>query len=126
MSLLTLLPLLQLADSAFPSGRYTLSHGLEAYVESGSLPSPLAPSLISLLGDALRFTVAPSDGVALACAHRGVRPDGTLECAAVVRADERLLAVRLPREGREASMRTGRALLRAAVDTFGTTSVVDY
>jgi urease accessory protein len=126
MSLLSLLRLLQLTDSAFPSGRYTLSHGLESFAENGALPTPRAPSLIRLLSDAVRFAVAPSDGVALACAHRAVaRPDG-LDCDEVVRADERLRAVKLAREGREASMRTGRALLRIAVDEFGTTPLVDY
>ena len=40
MSLASLLASLQLADSAFPSGRYTLSHGLESFAQSGALPSP--------------------------------------------------------------------------------------
>ena len=34
------LSLLQLSDSAFPSGRYTLSHGLEALAQSGRLTPP--------------------------------------------------------------------------------------
>jgi len=126
MSLAGLLAVLQLADSGFPSGRYTLSHGLESFAQSGALPSPPAPSLTELLRDAVRFGVAPSDGVALACAHRAVRGDGRVELDAIVRADERLSAVKLAREGRQASMRTGRALLRTAVDAMGTALLVDY
>jgi urease accessory protein len=126
MSLASLLFLLQLADSAFPSGRYTLSHGLEPFVQSDALSSPRARSLMTLLSDVLRFGVAPSDGVALACAHRAVGPDGRVALDAVVRADERLRAVKLAREGREASMRTGRALLRTAVDAFGTVPLLEY
>jgi urease accessory protein len=126
MSLAGLLAVLQLADSGFPSGRYTLSHGLESFAQSGALPSPPAPALTELLSNAVRFGVAPSDGVALACAHRAVRRDGGVELDTILRADERLSAVKLAREGRQASMRTGRALLRTAVDALGTTLLVDY
>lgn len=113
-----LLSLLQLSDSAFPSGRYTLSHGLEAFMQDGLLEPPCRPAtLAALLGDVIRFGVAPSDGVALACAHRGVAQDGTVDCDQVVRADKRLNAVKLALEVREASTRTGRALL-AAVTAF--------
>ena len=126
MSLASLLASLQLADSAFPSGRYTLSHGLESFAQSGALPSPRTRSLTNLLSDALRFGVAPSDGVALACAHRAVGPDGCVDLSAIARVDQRLSAVKLAREGREASMRTGRALLRTAVDALGMALLLDY
>jgi urease accessory protein len=126
MSLESLLSVLQLSDSAFPSGRYTLSHGLEAFAEHRALPSPRTSSLTALLSDAVRFGIAPSDGVALACAHTAVRPDGRVELDTVVRADDRLSAVKLAREGREASQRSGRALLRTAVETFETTSLLEY
>jgi urease accessory protein len=126
MSQLSLLPLLQLTDSAFPSGRYTLSHGLESFAGSSELRSPVEPSLLRLLGDALRFCVAPSDGIALSCAHRAVGPDHRLELYSVVRADERLSAVKLAREPREASMRTGRALLRTALDALDSPALVEY
>ena len=126
MSLTGLLSVLQLADSGFPSGRYTLSHGLESIAQSGELTSPPGSSLATLLGDALRFGVAPSDGVALACAHRAVGPDGAVDLEAVTRVDERLTAVKLAREGREASRRTGRALLRTVIDAFGATLLLEY
>jgi urease accessory protein len=110
-----LLTVLQLSDSGFPSGRYTLSHGLEAFAQEGVLEAPCAPdALAALLGDCIRFGVGPSDGIALACAHRAVCADGGLDAERVVRIDRRLSAVKLAREGREASARTGRALLAAA------------
>jgi urease accessory protein len=118
---------LQLSDSAFPSGRYTLSYGLEAFAQSGRLTAPSLPStLVTLLGDCIRFGVAPSDGVALACAHRAVGPDGCLDLELVTRADDRLTAVKLARETREASTRTGRALLVTATAAFGGTAMRDY
>ena len=56
-----LLAVLQLSDSAFPSGRYTLSHGLETFTQEGLLERPCAPAaLAELLGDCIRFGVARS------------------------------------------------------------------
>ena len=118
--LIGLLPVLQLSDSAFPSGRYTLSHGLEAFAQSGRLPTPSRPShLLALLTDSVRLGVAPSDGVALACAHRAHPTDGGARFDLLEHVDRRLTAVKLAREPREASLRTGRALLDAAVGAFG-------
>ena len=125
--LASFLSVLQLSDSAFPSGRYTLSYGLEATTQSGQLTAPAHPStLVTLLGDCIRFGVAPSDGVALACAHRAIGRDGRLDMELVASADERLTAVKLARETREASTRTGRALLATATAAVGGTAVLDY
>ncbi|MDF1603219.1 urease accessory UreF family protein [Nocardioides sp. YIM 152315] len=116
---------LQLADSAFPSGRYTLSHGLEALAQSGWLDGPdLWTKLLDVLEGYLRFGVATSDGVALACAHRatGRGPD----VSSIVEADRRLHAAKLSREAREASTRTGRALLRTAESAFPNPHLAEY
>jgi urease accessory protein len=118
--LASFLSALQLSDSAFPSGRYTLSYGLEAFAQSGELGMPVRRStLIALLSDSIRFGVAPSDGVALACAHRA--PD---DVDLVTQADERLTAVKIAREARESSRRTGRALLDTAIAVFDAPSAV--
>jgi urease accessory protein len=126
LALGSLLSLLQLSDSAFPSGRYTLSYGLEALVQSGHLTVPAERSaLIRLLGDSIRLGAAPSDGVALVCAHRAVVEAGAnLELLGDV--DARLTAVKLPREVREASTRTGRALLATAIAAIGGHALRDY
>src|ERR671914_1624792 len=119
----SLLSLLQLSDSAFPSGRYTLSYGLETLVESGHLTVPAESSaLVALLGDSIRFGAAPSDGLALACAHRAAGPDGSADLERVTRVDLRLTAVKLPREARDASTRTGRAVLATAAAAIGGTA----
>lgn len=118
--LASLVSILQLSDSAFPSGRYTLSHGLEAFAQSGRLPAPSDPSqLLALLSDSIRRGVAPSDGVAAACAHRALRSDGTVDLLLLEGADRRLTAVKSVRAPREASCRTGGALLGAALAAFG-------
>src|SRR5262245_26279167 len=117
----SLLSLLQLSDSAFPSGRYTLSHGLEAFAQDDQLCGPA--ELPALLGDCIRSSAGPSDGIALACAHRAL---GAEDLGPAVRADERLTAVKLVREAREASARTGRALLAAATIAFDSIALRDY
>jgi urease accessory protein len=115
------LSVLQLSDSAFPSGRYTLSYGLETLAQSGRLPMPSDPAVLSaLLRDQVRLSVGPSEGVALACAHRATSGADSVDLDLVRRTDERLTAVKLSREARETSRRTGRALLRVATSAFGT------
>ena len=122
----SLLSLLQLSDSAFPSGRYTLSYGLEALVQSGHLAVPSERStLIQLLRDCIRLGAARSDGLALACAHRSVGEAGA-DRELLTQADTRLTAVKLPREAREASTRTGRAALTTATAAIGETALRDF
>jgi urease accessory protein len=115
-----LLAVLHVSDSSFPTGRYTLSHGLETFAHEGLLATPSTPDVLAaLLSGCIQFGVGPSDGVALACAHRAVDADGTVDVDLVVRADRRLSAVKLAREAREASTRTGRALLATAPAVAG-------
>ncbi|OMC39063.1 hypothetical protein A5740_02355 [Mycobacterium sp. GA-1841] len=108
---------LQLADASFPSGRYTLSHGLESLVQHGVITrSTDIGTLGGFLADQLRHGFAPSDGIALAYAHRAAA-DG--HEALAIEADRRLTAVKLTREARDASTRTGRQLLATASGVFG-------
>jgi urease accessory protein len=102
----------QLADTAFPSGGYTLSHGLEGYAQERAIAPQAVPAL---LRDQLLHAVGPADATALALAHRGAT---TGDWDLVRRADERLLASRLTREPRQASLRIGRQLLPLCRDVF--------
>ncbi|MBM4696607.1 urease accessory protein [Rhodococcus hoagii] len=108
-----LLVTLQLTDSAFPAGFYTLSHGLEGYAQTGSVTPATLPDL---LADLLRHSVGPADATALALAHNAVR-DGDRE--ALHRVDRRLHATKLNRELRRACTRTGHQMLAVARETFG-------
>ncbi|MFD0782580.1 urease accessory protein UreF [Micromonospora azadirachtae] len=121
------LSVLQLSDSAFPSGRYTLSYGLETLAQSGRLAMPSDPAVLAaLLRDYLRLAVGPSEGVGLACAHRATTGPDSVDLDLVIRADERLTAVKLSREARETSTRTGRALLRVATAAFDPGALSQY
>ena len=109
----SLLVSLQLTDSAFPSGFYTLSHSLEGFAAARAVT---AQSLPELLTDLLRHGAGPSDATALVLAHRAAGAD---DWPAVVEVDQRLHAAKLNRELRLASTRTGRQLLDIAGQVVG-------
>lgn len=115
-----LLVSLQLTDSAFPSGFYTLSHSLEGFAQAGAVDSG---SLPLLLEDLLLHGVGPADATALALAHRATAAG---DPAAVVRIDEHLLATKLGREMRQAATRTGRQLLDLGQEVYGRPEIGDY
>lgn len=102
----------QLADSAFPSGAYTLSHGLEGYAQERAIDAASVPAL---LRDLLLHAIGPADATALAIAH-GAALAGDWE--RVRQADQRLHASKLTREARQASLRIGRQLLPLCAEVF--------
>jgi urease accessory protein len=97
-----LLGLLQLADSAFPSGAFTLSHGLETLVGDGAVRS--ADDVAALLEVSLLDRLARSDLVVLIAVHGAAGLDEVLEL------DRRLSTVKLAADDRVASQRVGRRL----------------
>lgn len=121
---------LQLTDSAFPSGRYTLSHGLESFVQAGVVsPSSGVEGLFYLLADQLRYSVAPTDGVGLTWAHRAVSTgveSGDYDESLARQADLRLTSVKLNREAREASSRVGRGVLGTVLGSFAGPALTSY
>ena len=119
--------ILQLSDSAYPSGRYTLSHGLEPLMQNGLLTAPAdGATLVALLADTIRFAVAPSDGLALACTHAALDLNGNPDLDLITEVDSRLTAVKIATETRQASVRTGRAVLATATATIGGTALAAY
>lgn len=107
------LALMQLSDSFFPSGSFTLSHGLESLVHSGQIQS--ADEFQEFLRLLLHNKVGPSDLVALMSAYRASVADNLEE---VRRADLKLFAQTLVQEVREAQRKSGRALLMVARSTW--------
>lgn len=107
-----LLAQLQLTDSGFPSGLYTLSHGLEGYVQLRLIEPE---DLRDLVRDLVR-AAGTADAAALALAHRAVAAD---DWDRLVETDRRLHSIKLNREQRTASVRTGRQVLDTAGPAFG-------
>ncbi|PSB30248.1 urease accessory protein UreF [Chlorogloea sp. CCALA 695] len=103
------LALMQLSDSAFPSGSFTLSHGLESLVYSGQIKT--ADDFQEFLRLLLYNKIGTSDLVALLHAHRASVNNNLVE---IRRADLRLFASTTIAQTREAQRKSGRALLMVA------------
>lgn len=101
-----LLSLLQISDSAFPTGAFSHSLGLEAFFDAGELES--AEDLDRAVRLHLR-SMAASDCVALRAAYEEDSLEG------LVRTDRLLSATKTARELRQASAATGRRFLASVV-----------
>ena len=103
-------------DSAYPSGRYTLSHGLEGLVQSGRVSG--ADEAGAALEGHLRHTAVPGDGVATAIAviqaESVVEDTTTVEDARdfLERVDHELVSTKITEELRKSSTRVGRQTLQ--------------
>lgn len=104
---------LQLADSFFPSGMFTQSHGLERFVERGLAGEG---ALEPLLHSYLLHAAAPGEALA---ARWVARAAGAGDLGLVAAVDERLEATRLAPEGRLASRRCGGRVLALGAELLG-------
>lgn len=104
-----LLNCLQLGDSFFPSGLYTLSHGLESFVQAGLIKSP--SDLAGLLEDYIVAAIGPADTVAAANAAAATQME---DFDTIIEIDQYLQALKLVYEVAAASRRSGRQLLGVA------------
>ena len=116
-----LLYLLQVANASFPTGAFNHSYGFETWIDSGALDD--GASFESACRDWLRYCAMPTDGAAVAHAHRRAAA-GDLD--ALVDLDHIAGALKLSREAREASFKTGRALLGAYRDIFSAASLAPF
>jgi urease accessory protein len=107
------LALLQLCDTALPTGAYVFSSGLETYTQQG-LVSAVA-TLQDWLEAVLHHTVHGSHLLPVALAHRAT---GGEDWAQLERLDQQLAAMKHARELREASVKTGQGLLRLALQVW--------
>jgi urease accessory protein len=107
-----LLCLLQLTDTAFPTGAFAHSFGLETYVARGIVDT--SATLEAFIANTLLHAVAPSDGVAcIVAARAGADWEGVVQ-----RLDGRLTAMKTVTEFREASQTLGTRFLRTATQLF--------
>jgi urease accessory protein len=104
-----LLPLLHLADTAFPTGGYAHSFGLETYCQEGRVTS--AAELMAFLTMHLEGAAGPTDATAAVAVLRAFRAGDLAACGEL---DATLEAMKPVRELREASRQMGRQTLRVA------------
>lgn len=105
--------LIQLADSFFPSGSYTLSHGLESLVQQDKIQQ--SEDLRAFLQILLHNKIGTCDLVALIHAYQGSAIDNV---EMIKQADTQLFAQNLIEITRKTQRQSGRALLMVAQSTW--------
>jgi urease accessory protein len=102
----SLLSLMQIGDSLFPSGAFAHSYGLEQLAREGVIKRP--EDLQRYVKSLLRQTLAPCDAVAALRAFEAAHDN---DVASIIDADRALCRTKAPFELRAASVATGRRLV---------------
>src|SRR5919109_3025866 len=101
------LSMLQLSDSFFPTGMYSMSNGLEALFYSNRKMK--AEELRDLLKTLLEYQIGPADCTALANAYEYA---AKFNLAKLLEVDRVIFSMKLVQEIRDASIRSGTQLVR--------------
>jgi urease accessory protein len=116
-----LLSLLHFADSAFPTGGYAHSFGLEHYCQAGIVRD--REGLERFLLAQLEGAAGPCDATAVAGTLRALTRDDLDACR---RLDESLEAMKVVKTFREGSRQMGRQTLRVAATLIGEPRLAGY
>jgi urease accessory protein len=101
------LGLMQIADSFFPSGLYTMSNGLEMFYLQKRITAP--DQVKSLIEVYFLQQIGPADCVALANAYAFIENDNL---NALFDVDDAIHKIKLVKEQRNASVRSGRQIVK--------------
>ncbi len=113
-----LLTILQVTNSAFPTGAFTHSYGFETWVDNGVIGDAREAEIRCF--DWLRFGVATGDAAAVALTYRSV-VHGNMGALAEI--DRQVGAIKLSRESRDASIMMGASLIAAGRDIFASPQI---
>lgn len=98
--------MLQLGDSFFPTGMYTTSSGLETLFYDGRIKTK--QEIIEFITVCLQYQIGPADCAALSNAYDFAKKQNITK---IIEIDHILFSMKLIKEIREASTRSGRQLL---------------
>ncbi len=115
-----LLLLLQITDSAFPTGAFAHSGGLETYTQTGVVRSP------DDLARLIRVKLAAAASTDLIIIHMAMAAARSGDRAQVAQLDALCSASKLTRETREASEKIGRRMLASVLNLFDDVTLRDY
>jgi urease accessory protein len=101
------LSMMQLSDSFFPTGMYSMSNGLEAIFYSGKKLK--AEELRELVKTYLEYQIGPADCTALGNAYEHAARSNL---AKLLEVDKAIFSMKLVQEIRDASIRSGTQLVR--------------
>lgn len=113
------LGLMQLADSFFPSGLYTMSNGLELLYQQKRVFSP--DQVRDLIKMYFLQQIGPADCVALSNAYDFIENN---DLNALFGVDDAIYKIKLIKEQRDASVRSGRQLIKC-ISSFVTDDLLD-
>jgi urease accessory protein len=113
---------LQLSDSFFPTGMYTTSHGLEALLYTNRKKIANPRDLLEMIKTYLECQIGPADCTALgnsySCSERK-------DLNGLREIDRTIFSMKLIREIREASTRSGTQLIRCLVSFITTDEILN-
>lgn len=111
----SLAALLQLTDSALPTGAFSHSFGLESFLVEGDAATE--QDLLAWLREYLETQLTLTDAAAIRRVYAGIR---------VAALDAELTALLASKQVRDASTRMGRRLLEIADDSFPSPGIDEY
>ena len=115
------LSLMQLSDSFFPSGLYTMSNGLETFFDEKRVSSQ--NDISNLLEIILEQQLGPADSVALSNAYDCAKNDDVL---GIIKCDNILNSMKLIQESRAASCRAGSQMIKCISAIFSNNLLKTY
>jgi len=115
------LSLMQLSDSFFPSGLYTMSNGLETFFDEKRVSSQ--NDISNLLEIILEQQLGPADSVALSNAYDCAKNDDVL---GIIKCDNILNSMKLIQESRAASCRAGSQMIKCISGIFSNDLLKTY
>jgi len=106
--------LMQLADSFFPSGMFSMSGGLESLVIHKKITS--WEQVLNFIKEQIEFQLVPSDCVVLSITIDGVK---NFDLEKVVHIDNKYYSMKLAKEVRNSSVRSGKQVFHCLKHMIG-------